>query len=239
MNNERNKPLIGLQPLVDEKRDSLWMLPGYFNGITEAGGIPVMLPLISDEADIKELVSSFDGFIFTGGHDVAPEVYNMKDETGNVVPCRERDSMEILMLREIMEQDKPLLGICRGLQFINAALGGTLYQDLPMQFPSKVNHRQPAPYDEPIHTVDLLEGNWLNRISGQKQIMVNSCHHQGIKDLAEGLDALAMSYDGLIEAIEMPSKKFLKAVQWHPEFMHKKDDVSKAIFKDFIRAAAD
>ncbi len=236
MNNDGRKPLIGLQPLVDEKRDSLWMLPGYFNGIIEAGGIPVMLPLIWDETDIREIVDSFDGFVFTGGHDVAPEVYNMKDETGNVEPCRERDRMEIIMIREIIEKDKPVLGICRGLQFINAALGGTLYQDIPTQFPSKINHRQPAPYDEPIHTVDVLKGNWLHRISGQESIMVNSCHHQGIKDLADGLEALAMSYDGLIEAIEMPSKKFVKAVQWHPEFMHKKDDTSKAIFRDFIQA---
>ncbi|MBO4234838.1 MAG: GNAT family N-acetyltransferase [Firmicutes bacterium] len=233
---QKRKPMIGVQALVDEKRDSYWMLPGYFDGITEAGGIPIMLPLTSDEDEIKQLVNTFDGFIFTGGHDVGPEVYGMTDETGNVEPCKDRDDMEVILLREIMKVDKPVLGICRGLQFINAALGGDLYQDIPMRFPSDVNHRQPAPYDEPIHSVKLEEGSWLASITGEEEIMVNSCHHQGIKNLAECLSVSAKADDGLVEAVEMPGKKYLKAVQWHPEFMHKKDAISREIFKDFVDA---
>ena len=236
--NSKRKPLIGLQALVDEKRDSYWMLPGYFEGVIEAGGIPVMLPLISDEEDIGKLVEKFDGFIITGGHDVGPEVYGMTDETENVEPCTARDDMEVILLKKAMEADKPVFGICRGLQFINAALGGSLYQDIPMQFPSEVNHRQPAPYDEPIHPVKLEEGSWLKNLAGCDIIMVNSCHHQGLKDLAEGLVISAKAEDGLVEAAEMPDKKYLKAVQWHPEFMHKKDEMSRKIFSDFVKACA-
>ena len=158
----------------------------------------------------------------------------MTDETGNVEPCKARDDMEVVLLKKVMEADKPVFGICRGLQFINAALGGTLYQDLPTQFKSEVNHRQPAPYDEPIHPVKPEEGSWIEALAGSDAIMVNSCHHQGLKDLAEGLVVSAKAEDGLVEAVEMPGKKYLKAVQWHPEFMHKKDEVSKKIFKDFV-----
>ena len=233
---DKRKPLIGLQLLVDEKKESYWMLPGYFEGIAEAGGIPVMLPLTSDEDEIKQLVSEFDGFIITGGHDVGPEVYGMTDEVGNVEPCKARDDMEVLLLKEIIAADKPVLGICRGLQFINAALGGNLYQDIPTQFPSDVNHRQPAPYDAPIHPVKLEEGSWIAKISGAEELMVNSCHHQGIKELAECLSVAAKAEDGLVEAIELPDKKYVKAVQWHPEFMHKKDETSKRIFCDFVNA---
>ena len=228
------KPIIGVQPLVDKERESLWMLPGYFEGIIEAGGIPVMLPLIEDEADIERLVNEFDGFVITGGQDVSPELYGMKDETGNVEACPERDRMEVILLNRIVDCDKPVLGICRGLQFINAAFGGSLYQDIPMQFPSDVNHRQPAPYDEPIHAVHLNDGSWLREIAEAESIMVNSCHHQGIKVLASCLSESAKADDGLIEAFEMKDKKYVRAVQWHPEFMHKKDTISKKIFSDFI-----
>ena len=233
---EKRKPIIGLQLLVDEKRDSYWMLPGYFEGITEAGGIPVMLPLTSDADEIKQLVSEFDGFIITGGQDVSPEVYGMVDEVGNVEPCKARDDMEAILLNEVILADKPVLGICRGLQFINAALGGSLYQDIPKQFASEVNHRQPAPYDVPIHSVKLADEGWIAKITGSEEIVVNSCHHQGIKELAACLIAAAQAEDGLIEAIEMPGKKYVKAVQWHPEFMHKKDETSKRIFCDFVNA---
>ena len=233
---DKRKPLIGLQLLVDEKKDSFWMLPAYFEGIFEAGGIPVMLPLTSDEDEVKQLVNTFDGFLITGGHDVSPEVYGMTDEVGNVVPCKARDDMEVLLMKEIVALDKPVLGICRGLQLINAALGGNLYQDLPTQYPSELNHRQEAPYDNPVHKAKIEEGSWLARITGEEEIMVNSFHHQGIKDLAECLSIAARADDGLVGAIEMPDRKYIKAVQWHPEFMHKTDETSKRIFCDFVNA---
>ena len=139
------KPIIGIIPLVDEEKDSLWMLPGYMNGISEVGGIPIMLPLTSDADDIKELLSKVQGILFTGGHDVNPAIYNEAPINQTVSFCKERDAMESEVLKQVLEIDMPLLGICRGIQFINAYLGGTLYQDIPTQFTSKLNHHQSPP----------------------------------------------------------------------------------------------
>ena len=127
------KPMIGLIPLVDEKRESYWMLPGYMEGIARAGGLAVMLPLTDKDEDIVRLLEAFDGFVFTGGHDVDPAIYGQEklDICGDL--CPGRDSMEQKLLRAALEADKPVLGICRGLQLINAVLGGTLWQDLPAQ----------------------------------------------------------------------------------------------------------
>ena len=241
------KPIIGVMSLVDEEKDSLWMLPGYFDGIIEAGGIPVMLPLIEDMESVKQIANSFDGFVFSGGPDVDPKYYNKDDEVGNLRLCPQRDSFEMALIKEVIELDKPILGICRGLQLINVSLGGTLYQDLPKQFESEIVHSQERPYDVGSHIVTMVKGskfydlvcnstyeepNYYN--NDGETLSVNSCHHQGIKDLAECLVPMANAADGLVEAFEMPEKRFLWAFQWHPEFMHKKDQVSRSIFKTFV-----
>lgn len=232
------KTLIGIIPLVDRERESYWMLPGYMKGIEEAGGIPVMLPLTSDREALEKLVNYFDGFLFTGGHDVSPVVYReaVFEKCGEC--CPERDEMEAALLPIILEEDKPALGICRGLQLFNALLGGNLYQDLPAQFPSSVCHRQPAPYDQPAHLVDLIKGTPLQRLLKKDSLPVNSCHHQGIRNLAPGLQPMAYAPDGLVEAVWKPGSRFLWAVQWHPEFSHKVDENSRKIFQDFVKAAA-
>ena len=233
---DKKKPIIGVQALLDVERESLWMLPDYFDGIMEAGGIPVMMPLIKSEDEIAQLVDTFDGFIFSGGPDILPEYYGMKDETGTLVTCPPRDEMDMILLKHIIEKDKPVLGICRGLQFINIFLGGTLYQDIPTQFKTDLIHRQKLKKDETIHSVRISGDSWLSGICDTDELRVNSFHHQGIKDLGEGLRAAAKSDDGLVEAIEMPDKKYVKAVQWHPELLHKVDEVSKKIFSDFVNA---
>ena len=132
------KPLIGLIPLVDDALESLWMLPGYMDGIAQAGGIPIMLPLTEDPADLEQLCESCDGFLLTGGHDVSPSVYGEDRLPVCGVSCEARDRMERLVLDYALRNDKPVLGICRGLQLLNALLGGTLYQDLPTQHPGNV-----------------------------------------------------------------------------------------------------
>ena len=124
-------PLIGVLPLWDDEKNSLWMLPGYFDGIRQAGGLPIMLPLTVEPQDIAQLATLCDGFLFTGGHDVSPALYGETPINESIACCPKRDAMETILLREALRLDKPVLGICRGIQFINAALGGTLYQDLP------------------------------------------------------------------------------------------------------------
>lgn len=228
------RPVIGLVPLVDSGRESLWMLPGYMEGIRNAGGLAVMLPLEGDDGAVERMAALCDGFLFTGGHDVDPALYGEKSEglTGEIIPGR--DVMETKLLARALELDKPVLGICRGLQFLNVHLGGSLYQDIPTQFPSEVNHRQPAPYHQPIHPVALSGG--LARILGREETMVNSCHHQGIRNLAPGLSVMAQAPDGLAEAICLPGKRFVWAVQWHPEFFRPEHTDSRAIFRAFVEA---
>ena len=145
--------------------------------------------------------------------------------------------MEQKLLKLLLAQDKPVLGICRGIQLLNAVLGGTLYQDLPTQHPSKVDHHQPAPYDQPIHTVQLLrESPMAQLFEGKKLMQVNSCHHQAIRNLADSLEAMAFSEDGLVEAVYAPAQRFVWAVQWHPEFSYKVNAESRRIFSAFVGA---
>lgn len=232
-----NKPVIGIIPLYDKEKDSYWMLPGYMKGIEEAGGIGVMLPLTSDKDTIKQLAKSFDGFLLTGGQDISPQLYNGKNSEKCEELCIARDEMETMLLDEIIALDKPVLGICRGIQIINATLGGTLYQDLPTEYKSSTSHRMKAPYDRSEHQVKLETDSLLYNILSVEQIGVNSCHHQAIKQLAPSLNVAATSEDGLIEAVYLPNKKFFLAVQWHPEFSYLKDLNSKKILKAFVNAS--
>ena len=228
------KPLIGIVPLVDEKMDSYWMHPAYMDMVSFAGGIPVMLPSTNDLKNISEIVSRLDGFILAGGPDVNPMIYkeSKKDFCGDIVV--KRDELEVPLLVEVIKEKKPVLGICRGFQLMNAVLGGTLYQDIPTEFISNVNHRQEKPYDNPCHSVNV--SGLLASITESQCLMVNSCHHQGIKDLSSHLDVIGRSDDGLIEAVSIKDYPFGLGVQWHPEMLTKKDVASVSIFKAFVNA---
>lgn len=224
-------------PLVDEERESLWMLPGYFDGIADAGGIPVMLPLTSDPDTLRQVIGMCNGLLFTGGHDVSPALYGEEPVNASVVSSNERDEMESIALSVGMRGEKAILGICRGIQFINAALGGTLYQDLPTQHPSVIEHHQKPPYEIPVHSVEITAGTPLHALLGTDRLAVNSYHHQAVKTLAPGLRAMAIAEDGLTEAVYKPDYPFLWAVQWHPEFSYKSDPAARAIFHRFTEAA--
>ena len=215
----KQSPIIGVTPLWDAERKSVWMLPDYLDGIRAAGGIPIVLPLEMSEADADRIVETCDGFLFTGGQDVGS--------------CPERDALETLVLSKALQSDKAILGICRGLQFINVFLGGTLWQDLPSQHPSEIIHRQGKPYGVPTHTV-TLNGD-LKTLLGKGIIKVNTLHHQAAKDLGSDLTTIAVAPDGIIEAVQMVGKRFVWAVQWHPEYMFKTSPDSLAIFSCFIR----
>ncbi len=219
-------------PLWDAERKSVWMLPDYLDGIKAAGGIPIVLPLDLSDEDAERVVETFDGFLFTGGQDVSPSLYGTEDVTGTIVSCLKRDNVETLLLKRALEADKPILGICRGLQFVNAFLGGTLWQDLPSQHPSEIVHRQGKPYGVPTHQV-VLNGD-LQSLLGKEVLEVNTLHHQAIKDLGKGLIPMAVALDGLIEAVRLSGKRFVWAVQWHPEYLFRTDKDSLAIFSCFV-----
>jgi len=229
-----NRPIIGVVPLWDEKKDSIWMLPGYMKGLEEAGAVPVILPLTVSETALKKAADYFDGFLFTGGQDVDPKLYGeaKSDRCGEV--CKTRDQMEAYLFREaVLNQNKPALGICRGIQLFNALLGGSLYQDLPAELSNSVGHTKGPPYDVPAHAVRLLPESPLGKLAGKERLEVNSYHHQGINRIAEGLEVMAMADDGLVEAVYMPDRCWVWAVQWHPEFSLN-DETSKKIFATFV-----
>ncbi|KEZ89550.1 gamma-glutamyl-gamma-aminobutyrate hydrolase family protein [Lacrimispora celerecrescens] len=232
------KPLIGLTPAHDMESGDVKARPTYMRALKAAGAIPVVMPLDASEEDLKQLSQDLDGFLFTGGPDVHPFLFGEETQAhcGNVSPAR--DQMEISLLPMIMELQKPILGICRGIQVLNIALGGNIWQDIPSQvtrdFP--LAHSQPFSYDMPCHTVVLTEGSLLARISESSSIKVNSMHHQAVKDLAPGLIASAYSTDYLIEALEMPDYPFFIGVQWHPEYLWEKNKEAFRLFQTFVKA---
>ena len=228
------KPIVGVMPLWDDEKESLWMLPEYFDGILTNGGIPIMLPLTDDKVILEQAAEMCDGFLFTGGHDVSPNIYGEKPLDASVSSNKKRDDMELFILRKALESDKPVLGICRGIQFINAALGGTLYQDIPTQHPTGVEHHQKPPYNIPVHVVSVNMDSPLHKCLNTDKLHVNSYHHQAVKQIAPELKAMATSEDGLTEAVYMPGHRFIWGVQWHPEFSYATDENSKKIFKAFI-----
>lgn len=232
------KPKIGIMPLFDVKRDSYWMVPGYMQMLEEAGALPVMFPLTTDEGEIFELCELCSGFLFTGGQDVSPKLYgsSVSEKCGEI--CSDRDVMEKVVFFSALLADKPVFGICRGLQLINVLLGGTLYQDLPAELGNSLNHCQRPPYDTPSHNVSLLDSSALHGLLNQDTLYVNSCHHQGVKRLAGGLVPVALAEDGLVEAACMPDRRFVFAVQWHPELMYRNDRDTALIIRQFVQACS-
>lgn len=232
----KKKPMIGVMPLWDEEKNSLWMLPGYLDGIRMAGGIPVIFPLTTQKDELTELCSLCSGFLFTGGQDVSPELYQEQNLEGLSKSYEPLDEMERIVLQTALIEDKAVLGICRGLQFINVFLGGSLYQDLSRQHPSLTEHHMTPPYDREIHKVTIKKSTPLYQLLSKECIGVNSYHHQAVKDLAPVAEAMAYSEDGLVEALRLPDKKFIVGVQWHPEFAYEKDPECLKLVQAFVDA---
>lgn len=232
------KPLIGILPLYDSIKKSIWMYPGYPQGITAAGGIPVILSILNCDEDIEAIADRLDGFVFSGGQDVDPRYYGeaLLKYSDEIYPPR--DQLELRLLRAVMDRDKPILGVCRGLQLINVALGGTLYQDINKQVKRDlpIQHFQQNNYEYPVHEVNIETDSRLYEIIGTETIRVNSMHHQAIARLAPQLIAAAASGDGLVEAVEIRNLSFGLAVQWHPEFLWQQDENTLKILQAFVDA---
>lgn len=232
------KPLIAITPQVTlNEPNSLRVLEGYLDSILKSGGIGVMLPFTNDVNTIKEIADNFDGFLFTGGFDIHPSYYGEKETPYLRETSSKRDELETLLLKELITLDKPVLGICRGLQIINVTFGGTLYQDIVSQNVSHQHHYMAEPYNVPYHEAKILPNTPLHSITGEIKIGVNSRHHQAIKKIAPRFSPMAFSEEGIIEAIYNPDKKFFIGVQWHPEDMYDDFKHSRDIFNEFIEKA--
>jgi putative glutamine amidotransferase len=205
----------------------------YCGAVAQAGGLPVPLP---HEPELAEAyLERIHGLIVTGGaFDVDPALFGAASRHATVKLKTRRTEFELAMVRGALERDMPILGICGGQQLLNVALGGSLIQHIPDEVDACLAHEQPNPRDEPGHEVELAAGSKLAAIAGTHRIPVNSAHHQAVKAVAPGCIASAMASDGVIEAIEDPSRKFCMGVQWHPEFTISPADA--ALYRAFIKA---
>lgn len=228
------RKVIGVIPLYDDEKESYWMLPGYMRMLEAEDAIPIMLPLTSKAEELDYFLEICGGFLLTGGHDVSPSLYHATRQTWCGSCCELRDEMEQRILNRAVELDKSVLGICRGIQLMNACYGGTLYQDLEKEYKSSIDHHMKPPYDRISHQVTLEKNTPLFEILKKEQIGVNSYHHQAIKKLSPKFRTMAFSEDGLIEGIYMQSRKFVMGVQWHPEFSYKVDENSRKLIKAFV-----
>ena len=239
------KPLIGLTPTPEllQMEHGLFrrhaLSDNYSLAVEAAGGIPVMLP--AHLQDIDSVLNRLDGVIITGGGDIDPVRYGQDPHTKTDGIDSERDEFELAVVREALNRDIPLLGICRGLQIFNVALGGTLVQDVGDLVPDATEHRQQAlnvHHEETFQTAVLSPGEHpLRLMIDGDTLEINSFHHQGIDSLAESLDVMATTEDGLIEAVYHPISTHAMAVQWHPEMLAPHQNEAAAIFRSLVDAA--
>ena len=206
--------------------------------ILAAGGRPYLLPSALPLEDIPEVLSEFDGLFVSGGGDIHPDYFGGEMHPSVDGIDRERDEFELALCREAVAMDKAVLGICRGQQVLNVAMGGNLVVDIPSELPEAGQHRWWPNYQRSrlSHFVQLEETCHLAEIMGGTEFMVNSLHHQSVKDLGEGLRVNATAPDGVIEALEMPGKRFVVSVQWHPEWLQDSEPMRR-IFKAFVVAS--
>ncbi|KIS02659.1 gamma-glutamyl-gamma-aminobutyrate hydrolase family protein [Paucilactobacillus wasatchensis] len=205
--------------------------------ITKSGGIPIILPSI-DPADAANYIDLFDGVLMLGGFDVDPTFFNEEPHNDLGETYRKRDLFEIALLQASIKAGKAVMGICRGMQVINVALGGTLYQDLSEDPQAKLKHNQQAPGNLPTHHVNVQAGSMLSSLIGERSY-VNSRHHQALRQLAPTLQTVAKSDDGVVEAVESKMNTQILGVQWHPENMFKHNQESQALFTNFIERSSE
>jgi len=243
------RPLIGVTTQTLRAIDgipeglphSVVMNQRYYHTAAAAGAAPVLVPLLEELETLRAVYDQLDGILIPGGVDVDPAVFGEPphERLGRTDPARDR--VEIQLVRWAVAEGKPVLGLCRGLQVINVALGGTLYQDLDAEYPNAIKHDYFPTHgferDHLAHDVTVESGSRLHHALERACVPVNSMHHQGIKALAAALVRSATAPDGLIEAAELPNGNFVVGVQWHPEVFELSEPSTGALFRDFVLAA--
>ncbi len=224
------RPIIGIAPSQSDGK--IKMNTAYADAILDAGGVPVFLPYTTDPDRIAMYTELCDGLLFAGGVDVHPKYYGEEIAFDSVEVLDARDEFELALFPAYFATKKPIMGICRGIQSINVALGGSLIQHIDGHAQKKDEDGYPMP-----RKATVVPGTKLHGIVGQETLRTNSYHHQAVKMPAPGAVIAARSDDGVIEAIEYPEHPFLVAVQWHPELFYKKDEAAATLFRAFVGAA--
>lgn len=235
------RPLIGITTRNGRDSDrhpTTLLMQSYTNAVIAAGGLPVPIPSSYPKEVLRDLYSRLDGILFSGGGDISLEYFKGDPHPRIGGIDNDRDLTEITLARAAVEDGKPVLGICRGIQVINVALGGTLYTHIPAQLPGALDHDYPGDLRrELVHLVNVDESAQVAGIFGETLLRVNSLHHQGVKDLAPSLRAAGYAPDGLIEAVELPGHPYAVGVQWHPEWLTDQPAMQR-LFKSFVDASA-
>lgn len=234
------RPLIGLTISIQSDEKKIFTPTSYPAAIIAAGGTPVLLNITRDPELIAQYADMVDGVLFSGGDDVDPTAYGEAQawNCGDISPMRDAFEMQLLQTLLARHPKKPILGICRGAQVLNVAMGGTLYQDLHSQLPDCIRHQQKQISVYASHGVEIAPDSRLHAIYGTDEVMVNSFHHQAVKEVGAGLTVSARAADGVIEALEKPDHPYFVAVQWHPERLVEREfhPEHKALFKTFVDA---
>lgn len=230
------RPVIGVIPSYDFEARHIMTRQNYLTSILSEGGIPLILPLTSDEETLKKASELCSGFLFPGGVDLHPSLFgeDTLQSCGEICPLR--DSMELKVMELVLKSNVPVLGVCRGIQTMNVALGGTLYQDIPAQTAGRLCHAQRPPYDFGVHRIRIEKDSLLFEILGKESVLVNSMHHQAVKAPAPSLSVAASAPDGIVECLWRPESRFFIGVQWHPEYMYDSSEDAKKIFRAFVKA---
>lgn len=238
-----NRPLIGITAASYYDQGRLYHR-GYApiaGAVAAAGGLPVYIPPGLDDDSLHDLYTRLDGLLLPGGPDICPNLYGQSPHPKSQGIDDPRDALELTLARWAVHDDLPVFGICRGHQVLNVALGGTLMQDIPSQWDNPLVHdiRDGQPRSTRLHEVSIIPGSHLANILGQTQLPVNSIHHQSVQEAAPGARVTANAPDGIIEALEVPGKRFVLSVQWHPEDLYSDDPVMARLFEAFVNAARD
>ena len=255
MSDSRNRkskrpPLILISPSVETKGHefgdtSISLSETYQQAVLTAGGVPLALPCLPGRELIKECVARCDGILFTGGDDVDPRLYakRLPRKLARTVTVADggRDLRELILVDEAFRQRKPVFGICRGIQIINVALGGTLVVDIRHEIPGALRHQQMAKKSQIVHQARLTGDSMLARITRKQNLGVNSTHHQAVGRVAEPLRVTAQSDDGVVEALELKADAahllpYFMTVQFHPERLAPRYPEHQALFDSFVRA---
>jgi putative glutamine amidotransferase len=241
------RPIIGITPdfhsgntkgFISKGEPTYFLRARYIEAIKDLGGIPFVLPITEDPKLQAELLRRIDGLLITGsGPDLDPRLYGEHRKARFKIMSRQRSAFELGLAKKAMKLDRPILGICGGLQLLNVAMGGSLIQDIATQMQGSLVHQQETVATRASHRVKITRGTQLHRILGADLLKVNSSHHQAPKTVARGWIVNAVATDGIIEGLESPRHRFAIGVQWHPEFLYPKDEASRRLFRALLRAA--
>jgi putative glutamine amidotransferase len=237
------RPVIGIPCQADFREGSKRPIYGnnrtYVHAVEDAGGLPILIPMLRDLHNLEDLLPRLDGILFSGGIDMQPSLYGEQKlvQTDDFDPLL--DEFEITVANWALQEDIPILGVCRGMQLLNVVLGGNLYQDIASQRADSLEHRRrDLPRTALTHAVSIEAGSLMEQVLGTNQVRINSLHHQAVKEPGKGVRISGRADDGIAELLEVPGHRFLLAIQGHPEEIYGQVEPFSKLFKAFVQACA-